>query len=86
MQGAAIASRYLEAARLIAVMHNRQWPETISVSDENGNRTEYSFNRYDRRALGIEASLFVDWYIPEYSESPPGADQKEEFHEIWRMD
>ncbi len=82
-EGEAIESRYLESARLIAALHKRQWPETISISDENGNRTEYRFNRYGRRALGIEASLFVDWYIPEFSQSPPSKDHIAEFHTIW---
>lgn len=83
-EGAAIAPRYLDAARLIALVHKRQWPGEISVADENGDKTVYKINQYDRQALSIEASLFIDWYAPEFSTSPLSEDQKHNFHEIWR--
>lgn len=83
-EGAPIESRYLEAARLIAFMHKRQWPGEILVADEYGENTVLKFNRYDRRALNIEASLFIDWYAPEFAPSPLSADQLQKFHEIWK--
>lgn len=81
--GRPLAERYIESAKLVALVHKRQWPEEIAVADEHGAQTIHRISRYDHQAFSIEASLFVDWYAPAYAESPLTAEQIAEFHAIW---
>ncbi|MGI9401166.1 MAG: tRNA (adenosine(37)-N6)-threonylcarbamoyltransferase complex ATPase subunit type 1 TsaE [Rhizobiaceae bacterium] len=82
-ESAAIPSRYLEAARLVALLHKQGWTDEIQVVDEIGAITEYRISRYDEQALKVEVSLFLDWYVPEFSRSELDEKQIEAFHEIW---
>lgn len=76
--------RYLEAARLLAFMHERTWPDRIAVEDGAGGRIDHIIPRYDTVALETEASLMADWYAPAALGRPLADGERAEFDAIWR--
>jgi tRNA threonylcarbamoyl adenosine modification protein YjeE len=76
--GMPVIERYEAAIDLLALMHERTWPEAILVPD--GGR--YRLPAYDRGALLIEASLFPDWFGGEGEPEFP-RDKREAFLAAW---
>jgi tRNA threonylcarbamoyl adenosine modification protein YjeE len=54
-----IAERYAVAVDLLAALHARDLPDTLSVAPH----LDYRLPRYDMAALLIEAELLLDWYL-----------------------
>lgn len=82
-QGKAVQARYLEAVRLLAMMHQRQWPRRVAVAEVFGKNMLHKVPVYDRDALMIEASLMADWYVPHVSSKPLGSIERAQFEKIW---
>ncbi|MCC0030219.1 MAG: tRNA (adenosine(37)-N6)-threonylcarbamoyltransferase complex ATPase subunit type 1 TsaE [Brucellaceae bacterium] len=59
-EGAPIAERYVESARLLAELHRRDWPHDLPVTPQ----VSYRLPDYDRSAMRIETDLLIDWYWP----------------------
>ena len=53
------ASRYAEAAALLAELHGRELPPSLPVGDEI-----YPLPIYDIEAMLVEVELVLDWYAP----------------------
>lgn len=58
--GTPVAERYRAAAELLAFMHGQPWPE---IAEAGG--VIHPIPPFDRQAMLIEASLLLDWYLPE---------------------
>jgi tRNA threonylcarbamoyl adenosine modification protein YjeE len=83
--GAPIAARYLAAARLLATLHTRRWPERIEVAPG----VMHAIPPYDDGAMAIETELLTDWYLPHVAGRPATAAERDVFaqrwHEAFRM-
>jgi aminoglycoside/choline kinase family phosphotransferase len=77
-----IPERYIEAARLLAQFHGREWPRAMVVSTPYGPLT-HTVPAYDRDALMVEASLLADWYAPRESGRALTPEERAQFDEIW---
>lgn len=78
--GRPIEDRYCCAARLLADMHDRKWPEAIPLAD---GTDRYPIPRYDRGAMMIEASLFADWYAPRLLGRKLDKEERDGFDACW---
>jgi N-acetylmuramate 1-kinase len=78
-----VRERYVEAARLLALFHSRDWPHEMTVAAPGGDLV-HSVPPYDRDALTIEASLLADWYAPRESGRALTAGERAEFDAIWQ--
>jgi tRNA threonylcarbamoyl adenosine modification protein YjeE len=58
-RGEPITERYEAAIDLLAAMHGRDWPESLTVGEES-----YRVPPYDTDALLIETTLLADWFVP----------------------
>ena len=76
--GAPIVERYLEVVALLASLHARVLPET--VSGESGE--PYAIPPYDLEAYLIEAELLLDWYAPHVAEVALSAEARSHFTRI----
>ncbi|MBB4303573.1 hypothetical protein GGD81_002616 [Rhodobium orientis] len=74
-----IAERYLAAVEVLAALHGGAWPNEIALADGTHHRVP----PYDRRALTIEISLLLDWYIPHVTGAPADASTREAFFAAW---
>ncbi len=77
--GKPVAERYCAAARLLADLHQRQWPRHIAISDT----ASHEIPLYDRPAQLIETELMTDWYLPQVTGEKTGAAELEEFRSTW---
>jgi tRNA threonylcarbamoyl adenosine modification protein YjeE len=77
--GAPIAERYLAAARRLADFAREPWP--AEATTDAG--AVWPMPAYDRRALLTEASLFVDWFVPDLVKQPLDAGRRAEWRTIW---
>ncbi|MCC2099139.1 MAG: tRNA (adenosine(37)-N6)-threonylcarbamoyltransferase complex ATPase subunit type 1 TsaE [Hyphomicrobiales bacterium] len=77
--GAPDPDRYMKAAELLAVMHTRHLPDTITYGDGGS----YRIPPYDMDALLIEIELLNDWYAP-YLGLALSSGAKATFVNIWR--
>jgi tRNA threonylcarbamoyl adenosine modification protein YjeE len=57
--GAPVAERYLAAVDVLAAIHARPRPATLSTP-----KGPYTLPAYDREALTVEVELLLDWYLP----------------------
>lgn len=78
-QGAPIAERYQAAARLLAHLHQHDWPTQITLNDEH----EHVLHRFDRDAMLIEAELLPVWYAPHQRGAELDAAQRAGFEQAW---
>jgi tRNA threonylcarbamoyl adenosine modification protein YjeE len=78
-----VAPRYVEAARLLALFHSRDWPREMTVATPAGPLV-HAVPHYDRGALMIEASLLADWYAPRESGRALTSGERGEFDAIWQ--
>lgn len=76
--GNPVAERYAEAARLLAAMHGRTWPQSVAV--DSGS---YSVPPYDREAMLIEAELLLDWYLPYVTGKAVEESDRSAFRAAW---
>jgi len=81
--GNPVRERYLDAARALARLHRQPAPQTIEVTDSRGETAVHVLPSYDPGALGIEVSLFQDWYLPHATARHPGAQARAEFEAVW---
>jgi tRNA threonylcarbamoyl adenosine modification protein YjeE len=81
-QNKPIRGRYVEAARLLAMFHGREWPRSMTVATPAGPIT-HTVPQYDRDALMIEASLLADWYAPRESGRALTREERGQFDAIW---
>ena len=77
--GRPVPERYRAAVELLADMHGQDWPQAVALADG----TQYHVPAYSADALIAEASLFLDWYVPEKAgqEADPALRQK--FETVW---
>lgn len=73
------AEKYLAAVDILAQMHTRIWPETVSLSEG----PEHVIPQYDRDAMMIEVDLMAKWYVPRISGQTLGDKAHQEFVAIW---
>jgi tRNA threonylcarbamoyl adenosine modification protein YjeE len=76
--GEPVAERYVAAAALLADMHGRTWPQTVSL--DGGT---YTIPPYDREAMLIEAELLLDWYLPFATGKPVQDGDRADFRAAW---
>ncbi|CTQ54535.1 ADP-binding protein [Roseibium album] len=79
-EGNPVAERYLVAVEVLANMHGQEWPHSIVLQD--GSR--YALPEYSVDALIAEASLFLDWFVPETTNAPADTQTRLEFEALWR--
>lgn len=72
--------RYAVATRLLARMHEEDWPREAPV----GNSEMHRLEDYSVRAMLAEADLFLDWYVPEMTGADAPDALREEFHGLWQ--
>lgn len=77
--GSVNPARYEEASRLLAAIHDRQWPTGITVTEG----LEYSVPSYDREAFEIECDLLLDWYTPFAHGRSATEAERQEFRQLW---
>lgn len=73
------AHKYLAAVKLLAQLHECQWPKVIPMGDGSDHRVP----AYDKDAMMIEVDLLVKWYVPRISQLPIAKGALDEFEEIW---
>ena len=78
-EGRPVRERCEEAARLLAAMHAKTWPERIRTRDGR----EHVVPHYDRGAMMIEVELVTDWYMPFATGRHPDASVREGFVGAW---
>ena len=76
---APIEARYEVAVDLLAVLHRRKLPQSMTVAPQ----VEYRLPRYDLGAFLIEAELLLDWYLAD-AEPAPSSAARAEFIALWR--
>jgi len=74
-----IAERYRAAIEVLAELHARVLPDHIPVAGEMMHRLA----PYGLEALGIEAELLLDWYVPYAAKRTPNASIRLSFAEAW---
>jgi aminoglycoside/choline kinase family phosphotransferase len=72
--------RYHAAVEVLAAMHARSWPDSVALADG----TLYTLPVYSPEAMIAEASLFLDWYVPERFEVAADARTRADFEALWR--
>lgn len=78
--GAPVSERYFAAVEVLANMHGQTWPRSLPV---DGYRT-YEVPGYSSDALITEASLFLDWYVPEKTGRAVDVAARLSFENLWR--
>ncbi len=76
---APIEERYATAIDLLAALHGRELPDTLSVTSE----LAYRLPAYDIEAFLIEAELLLDWYLIDAGAPAPSA-ARAAFVGLWR--
>ena len=77
---APIAERYREAVAVLAHLHAKELPQSISLS-----KTEaYHLPTYDLEPLLTEVELFLEWYCPAFSKETLSDEARREFIQLWR--
>lgn len=83
--GTPIAERYGAAASCLAEMHQIKWPESLTVIDDQGAKAVHPIPHYDETAMLIEADLLLDWYLPNFSDTPVTEALRKTYHDAWRL-
>lgn len=65
-EGRPVATRYMAAAELLAMMHGRSWNYHMPT----GEGGFHDVPPFDRDAMMIEADLLIDWYVPAITGQP----------------
>ncbi|WP_299809305.1 tRNA (adenosine(37)-N6)-threonylcarbamoyltransferase complex ATPase subunit type 1 TsaE [uncultured Roseibium sp.] len=78
--GTPVPERYHAAVDVLARMHGIAWPQAVDL----GEGTIYEVPDYSAEALVTEASLFLDWFVPETTGDPVDEGVRAEFEALWR--
>lgn len=78
-RGAPIRERYEAAARLLAFIHERTWPDHAEATPGS----VHVVPPFDRDAMMIEAELLIDWYLPFAVGRPPSDADRQGFRQAW---
>lgn len=81
VSGAPMEERYVAAVEVLAKLHGQAWPQTLELADGS----EYTIPDYSADALIAEASLFLDWYVPEATGNPADAETAQSFETVWKQ-
>lgn len=74
-----IAARYEAATELLATLHREPLPATLPLTAQ----LTYAIPVFDTDALLTEASLMLDWYLPDRG-AEATSDLRAEFNTLWR--
>ena len=77
--GAPDGARYAPAIALLADLHGRDLPPTLTAGDE-----PYEPPVYDIEAMLVEVELVLDWYAPAIARVTPPSGARMQFLAIWR--
>jgi len=77
--GAPDGARYAPAIALLADLHGRDLPPTLSAGDE-----PYEPPIYDIEAMLVEVELVLDWYAPAIARTTPPSGARMQFLGLWR--
>lgn len=77
--GEPVGERYEAAARLLAFIHERNWPDRVEVAPGR----IHVIPPFDRDAMLIEVELVLDWYLPFMRGRPAEAGEREAFTAAW---
>jgi tRNA threonylcarbamoyl adenosine modification protein YjeE len=77
--GEPVAERYAAAARLLAVLHGRTWPQAAEAAPGR----VHAIPSFDREAMLIEAELLLDWYLPFARGEAATPQEREAFAAAW---
>jgi hypothetical protein len=80
VNGRPVRERYLAAVGVLAKMHGEPWPGAVELPDG----ASYRLPAYSTEALVAEASLFLDWYVPESTGESIDEAMRAEFETLWR--
>lgn len=75
-----IADRYHEAVAVLAHLHVKNLPQTISMDKGEA----YHLPSYDLEPLLTEVELFLEWYCPAFSKETLSDEARREFIQLWR--
>ncbi len=75
-----VPERYSEAIALLADLHRRELPETLSLPDGES----YRIPIYDIEAMLIEVELLCDWYAPYIAGASLTSGARATFVALWR--
>ena len=78
-EGAPVPARYRAAVDVLAAMHTQSWPREVAL----GSGELYRFQDYSHSILINEASLFLEWYVPEKSGCAASDDVRRSFEMLW---
>jgi tRNA threonylcarbamoyl adenosine modification protein YjeE len=78
-RGAPIRERYEAAARLLAFIHERTWPDRAEAAPGS----VHVVPPFDRDAMMIEAELLIDWYLPFAAGRPASDADRQGFRQAW---
>jgi N-acetylmuramate 1-kinase len=77
--GAPDSARYAPAIALLADLHGRELPPSLSTGEE-----PYELPVYDTEAMLVEVELVIDWYAPAIARVTPPSGARMQFLAIWR--
>ena len=72
-------ARYAPAIALLADLHGRDLPLSLSVGEE-----PYELPLYDIEAMLVEVELVLDWYAPAIARVTPPSGARMQFLGVWR--
>ena len=72
-------ARYAPAIALLADLHGRELPPSLSAGEE-----PYELPAYDIEAMLVEVELALDWYAPAIARVTPPSGARMQFLAIWR--
>jgi N-acetylmuramate 1-kinase len=72
-------ARYAPAVALLADLHGRELPPSLSAGEE-----PYEPPVYDIEAMLVEVELVIDWYAPAMARVTPPSGARMQFLAIWR--
>ncbi len=75
-----IVERYEAATDVLVALHRQDLPTTLPVTGSS----PYAIPVFDVDAMLIEASLLLDWYLPDRGVNVTGT-MRDEFNSIWRQ-
>jgi N-acetylmuramate 1-kinase len=77
--GAPDGARYAPAVALLADLHGRDLPSSLSAAEE-----PYEPPVYDIEAMLVEVELVIDWYAPAMARVTPSSGARMQFLGVWR--
>ncbi len=74
-----IVERYVAAAELLAMIHEKQWARRIEAAPG----LMHDIPHFDREALMIEVDLLLDWYVPWQTGASVDEALRADFAAVW---